>query len=51
MLIFVRRRLMGDFKKLRSELPAGISGAPTQDNIMIWEAVIFGYYFIYHYLL
>jgi ubiquitin-conjugating enzyme E2 A len=33
---------MGDFKKLLNELPAGISGAPTAENIMRWEAVIFG---------
>lgn len=33
---------MGDFRKLRSENPAGISGAPLQDNILLWEAVIFG---------
>jgi ubiquitin-conjugating enzyme E2 A len=34
---------MGDFRKLRSENPTGISGAPQQENIMLWEAVIFGY--------
>ncbi|KAI6175352.1 Ubiquitin-conjugating enzyme E2 1 [Aphelenchoides bicaudatus] len=37
-----RRRLMRDFKKLQEDPPAGVSGAPTEENIMIWEAVIFG---------
>ncbi|KAG8848834.1 Ubiquitin-conjugating enzyme E2 2, partial [Serendipita sp. 411] len=37
-----RRRLIRDFKHLSSDPPAGISGAPCSDNIMIWNAVIFG---------
>jgi len=37
-----RRRLMRDFKKLQEDPPAGVSAAPTEDNIMMWEAVIFG---------
>ncbi|KAF1759326.1 hypothetical protein GCK72_015791 [Caenorhabditis remanei] len=46
-----RRRLMRDFKKLQYEKlidflqedpPAGVSGAPTEDNILAWEAIIFG---------
>ncbi|VDK45646.1 unnamed protein product [Anisakis simplex] len=37
-----RRRLMRDFKKLQEDPPAGVSGAPTEDNILMWEAVIFG---------
>ncbi|KAI1725538.1 ubiquitin-conjugating enzyme domain-containing protein [Ditylenchus destructor] len=37
-----RRRLMRDFKKLQDDPPAGVSGAPTEENIMVWEAVIFG---------
>ncbi|CAD6196725.1 unnamed protein product [Caenorhabditis auriculariae] len=37
-----RRRLMRDFKKLQEDPPAGVSGAPTQDNILTWEAIIFG---------
>ncbi|KAK3807754.1 MAG: ubiquitin-conjugating enzyme E2 2 [Benniella sp.] len=37
-----RRRLMKDFKRLQSDPPGGISGAPCQDNIMLWNAVIFG---------
>ncbi|KAA1117753.1 Ubiquitin-conjugating enzyme E2 2 [Puccinia graminis f. sp. tritici] len=37
-----RRRLIRDFKRLSSDPPGGISGAPCPDNIMIWNAVIFG---------
>ena len=37
-----RRRLIRDFKRLSSDPPGGISGAPNADNIMIWNAVIFG---------
>ncbi|KAG1368166.1 hypothetical protein COCNU_14G006340 [Cocos nucifera] len=39
-----RKRLMRDFKRLQQDPPAGISGA-SQDNynIMLWNAVIFGY--------
>ncbi|KAJ2491081.1 Ubiquitin-conjugating enzyme E2 2 [Coemansia sp. RSA 2050] len=37
-----RRRLMRDFKRLQKDPPSGISGAPRDDNIMIWNAVIFG---------
>ncbi|CAO3595683.1 unnamed protein product [Absidia cylindrospora] len=37
-----RRRLMRDFKRLQSNPPGGVSGAPCSDNIMLWNAVIFG---------
>ncbi|KAA1119906.1 Ubiquitin-conjugating enzyme E2 2 [Puccinia graminis f. sp. tritici] len=37
-----RRRLIWDFKRLSSDPPGGISGAPCPDNIMIWNTVIFG---------
>lgn len=37
-----RRRLMRDFKRLQEDPPAGVSGAPTDNNIMLWNAVIFG---------
>ena len=37
-----RRRLLRDFKKLNSDPPSGISGAPMDNNIMSWHAVIFG---------
>jgi ubiquitin-conjugating enzyme E2 A len=33
---------MRDFKKLQSDPPEGVSGAPCPDNVMIWNAVIFG---------
>lgn len=31
-----------DFKRLQSDPPGGISGAPSPDNLMVWNAVIFG---------
>ncbi|KAL8569276.1 Ubiquitin-conjugating enzyme E2 A [Nucella lapillus] len=37
-----RRRLMRDFKRLQEDPPAGVSGAPSDNNIMLWNAVIFG---------
>jgi ubiquitin-protein ligase len=37
-----RRRLMRDLKKLQSDKVDGISAAPSNDNIMLWNAVIFG---------
>lgn len=38
-----RKRLMRDFKRLQQDPPAGISGAPEENNIMLWNAVIFGW--------
>lgn len=38
-----RRRLMRDFKRLQDDPPVGVSGAPTDNNIMLWNAVIFGW--------
>eukprot|EP01108_Squamamoeba_japonica_P008488 TRINITY_DN756_c0_g1_i1.p2 TRINITY_DN756_c0_g1~~TRINITY_DN756_c0_g1_i1.p2 ORF type:complete len:189 (-),score=75.04 TRINITY_DN756_c0_g1_i1:28-549(-) len=37
-----RRRLLRDFKRLQNDPPAGISGAPQENNILQWNAVIFG---------
>lgn len=37
-----RKRLIRDFKKLQHDPPTGISGAPCDNNIMEWNAVIFG---------
>ena len=37
-----RRRLMRDFRRLQEDPPMGVSGAPGENNIMIWNAVIFG---------
>ncbi|SCZ88742.1 BZ3500_MvSof-1268-A1-R1_Chr2-1g04606 [Microbotryum saponariae] len=37
-----RRRLVRDFKALSTDPPGGISGSPCADNIMVWNAVIFG---------
>ena len=41
-----RRRLMRDFKRLQEDPPMGVSGAPGENNIMIWNAVIFGKQFV-----
>jgi len=37
-----RRRLMRDFNRLQTDPPNGITGAPSENNIMQWQAVIFG---------
>ncbi|KAL9710154.1 Ubiquitin-conjugating enzyme E2 2 [Leucoagaricus gongylophorus] len=37
-----RRRLIRDFKRLSTDPPGGVSGSPCPDNIMLWNAVIFG---------
>jgi len=37
-----RRRLLRDYKKLREDPPSGIGGAPSEDNVMQWKAVITG---------
>lgn len=37
-----RKRLIRDFKRLSADPPGGISGAPVGDNLMVWNAVIFG---------
>ncbi|KAI3869630.1 hypothetical protein MKX03_011827 [Papaver bracteatum] len=36
-----RKRLMRDLKRLSQDPPAGISGTPNDNNIMLWNAVIF----------
>ena len=33
---------MRDFKKLQQDPPEGVNGSPNPDNIMLWNAVIFG---------
>ncbi|EIE25156.1 hypothetical protein COCSUDRAFT_22502 [Coccomyxa subellipsoidea C-169] len=37
-----RKRLMRDFRRLQQDPPQGIDGSPNLDNIMLWNAVIFG---------
>jgi len=37
-----RRRLLRDFKRLQNDPPSGVTGAPMDTNIMLWQAVIFG---------
>ena len=36
-------RLMRDFKRLQTDPPAGISGAPLENDILMWNCVIFGW--------
>jgi ubiquitin-conjugating enzyme E2 A len=33
---------MRDFKRLQTDPPEGVSGAPCPDNVLVWNAVIFG---------
>jgi len=37
-----KRRLIRDFKKLKTDPPQGVTGAPCDNDIMLWNAVIFG---------
>ncbi|KAK4470339.1 hypothetical protein MN116_005609 [Schistosoma mekongi] len=37
-----QRRLIRDLKCFQSDPPAGIHGSPVEDNIMVWNGVIFG---------
>ena len=37
-----RRRLMRDFKRMQTDPPEGVNGAPCDNDIMKWHAVIFG---------
>ena len=33
---------MRDFRRLKNDPPTGVNGAPNEDNIMSWNAIIFG---------
>jgi ubiquitin-protein ligase len=37
-----RKRLLRDFRRLQDDPPQGVTGAPEEDNILQWVAVIFG---------
>lgn len=37
-----RRRLVNDLKRVEQEDSSGIFASPQQENILVWEAVIFG---------
>eukprot|EP01100_Stratorugosa_tubuloviscum_P013588 TRINITY_DN689_c2_g1_i2.p1 TRINITY_DN689_c2_g1~~TRINITY_DN689_c2_g1_i2.p1 ORF type:complete len:161 (+),score=92.87 TRINITY_DN689_c2_g1_i2:321-803(+) len=37
-----QRRLIRDFQRLQRDPPFGVNGAPEDDNILKWQAVIFG---------
>ncbi|CAH8363691.1 unnamed protein product [Eruca vesicaria subsp. sativa] len=37
-----RKRLMRDFRRLQQDPPTGISGAPQDNNILLYNDVIFG---------
>ncbi len=38
-----RRRLLRDFRRLQQDPPPGVLGTPADDDIMQWQAIIFGY--------
>uniref|UniRef100_A0A8C4MKM6 Ubiquitin conjugating enzyme E2 B n=1 Tax=Equus asinus asinus TaxID=83772 RepID=A0A8C4MKM6_EQUAS len=40
-----RRRLMRDFKRLQEDPPVGVSGAPSENNIMQWNAL---FWFVFY---
>jgi len=37
-----KKRLMRDFRRLQRDPPTGVTGAPAEDNLFVWQAVIFG---------
>ena len=41
-LLFIDFYILFHLHRLQEDPPAGVSGAPTDNNIMIWNAVIFG---------
>lgn len=42
MSTFARHRLIKDFNRIEQEDTSGLFAAPQNDNILCWEAVIFG---------
>mmetsp|Transcript_21752 Transcript_21752/g.49506 ORF Transcript_21752/g.49506 Transcript_21752/m.49506 type:complete len:176 (-) Transcript_21752:85-612(-) len=42
MATVARRRLIRDLKKLQHDPPQGVSASPMKDDIMCWQAVMFG---------
>ena len=40
---FSLKRLILDFKRLKNDPPIGINASPIDDDLLRWEAVIFGY--------
>ena len=37
-----QRRLLREFRRFQDDPPLGVTGAPTKDNILKWNAIIFG---------
>lgn len=37
-----RRRLVRDLKKIQADPPTGVNAAPLENNLLMWQAVIFG---------
>eukprot|EP01025_Chloroclados_australasicus_P037902 TRINITY_DN3877_c1_g1_i2.p2 TRINITY_DN3877_c1_g1~~TRINITY_DN3877_c1_g1_i2.p2 ORF type:complete len:191 (-),score=15.32 TRINITY_DN3877_c1_g1_i2:493-1065(-) len=37
-----RKRLIRDFKHLQQDPPVGVNASPKPDNVMLWNAIIFG---------
>ena len=42
LIMTTRRRLLRDFQSLAADPADGVSGTPSDTNIMLWNAVIFG---------
>lgn len=42
MFVYFITKLLEFVLRLQEDPPAGVSGAPSENNIMIWNAVIFG---------
>jgi len=37
-----RRRLLRDLRRLQNDPPLGVQGSPQEENIFMWDGVIFG---------
>jgi ubiquitin-protein ligase len=42
-----KRRLIRDFRKIKTENPSGISATPNQDDITKWSAIIIGFLYFF----
>jgi len=40
--ISAKKRLLSDYQRLQADDPAGFLAVPNENDIMLWEAVIFG---------
>lgn len=37
-----KRRVLRDYQTLQEDPPVGVSGGPTDYNLLVWDAIIFG---------